>query len=815
MAILSIDPDKACVKCPAELFEFTTTDDIHDIVQIAGQDRALEAVEFGIGIEHKGFNLFVIGPQGTGRHTVIRSFIDQKALESKPPSDWCYVNNFKQPHKPSAFEFPQGKAFVFRKEMKDLVELLRVTLSTVFEGEDFKARLRAINEDFKRRVDKIYREIEERAKRESIAVVKSDQGIMVAPMDGAGNILDTEGFLKLPQVTRQRIDELIEKYQNELQEGMQKIAVARRDVEAMKRRLKDDLARQAVASLITALKKKYDSRPELMAYLEDVENDIVEHADDFLQRAPENGKENFLSMMTAHTPSFERYEVNILVSNGSDSAPVVYEDLPNFQNLHGRIENLARMGMLTTHFTLIKPGSLHMANGGYIIIDARRLLTQPYSYEGLKRTLRAQQIRIEPLERLLGLMNTVTLEPEPIPLRAKVVLIGDAYLYYLLKYYDPEFDSLFKVQVDFEHSMDRTPENLKVYVSLITGMIKSENLLPMDKGGVARLVEHSARMAGDGEKISLYLEQVATIVKEADHIARKAGDTLVTAACVQQALDAAKRRESRIRDRMFEVILQGIRKIATEGSEVGQVNGLSVLGLGSTYFGLPTRITALTRPGKEGELIDIEKKVDLGGPIHSKGVLILESFLRARYLRNMPIGLRASLVFEQSYGGVDGDSASVAELCVLLSSLSGLPIKQHLAITGAISQRGEAQAIGGVNEKIEGFFDLCNSRGLNGLQGVIIPEANVRHLMLKDEVVEAMRKKQFSIWSVTSVDEAVELLTGVPAGVRGEDGAYPADTVNGKVEAALKQYMLDIKAFEKTKKDKGEHQESKKKDDNQ
>lgn len=817
MAILSIDPDKACLKCPAELFEFATTDDIHDIVQIAGQDRALEAVEFGIGIEHKGFNLFVIGPQGTGRHTVIRSFIDQKALESKPPCDWCYVNNFKQPHKPLAFEFPQGKAFVFKKEMRDLVEMAQVTLSTVFEGEDYKIRLRAINEDFKRRVDRIYRQIEENAKRESIAVVKSDQGIMVAPMDGAGNILDTEGFLKLPQATRQRIDELIEKYQNELQEGMQKITVAKRDAEGQKRRLKDDLARQAVSSLIGALKTKYSARPELTGYLEDVENDIVEHADDFLHRATENGKENILTLMAAHSPSFERFEVNVLVSNGTGSAPVVYEDLPNFQNLHGRIENLARMGMLTTHFTLIKPGSLHMANGGYIIIDARRLLMQPYAYEGLKRTLRAQQIRIEPLERLLGLMNTVTLEPEPIPLRAKVVLIGDAFLYYLLKYYDPEFDSLFKVQVDFEHSMDRTPDNLKVYVSLLTGMVKSENLLPINKAGVARLVEHSARMAGDGEKVSLYLEQIATIVKEADHIARKAGDGIVTSGHVQQALDAAKRRESRIRDRMFEVIVQGIRKIATDGSEVGQVNGLSVLGLGSSYFGLPTRITALTRPGKEGELIDIEKKVDLGGPIHSKGVLILESFLRSRYLRNMPIGLRASLVFEQSYGGVDGDSASVAELCVLLSSLSGVPIKQHLAITGAISQKGEVQAIGGVNEKIEGFFDLCASRGLTGDQGVIIPEANARHLMLKDEVVAAMRNNTFSIWSVTNVDEAVELLMGVPAGVRGEDGAYPPETINGKVEATLKQFVLDLKAFEKSKKDKDKdkQQEKEKKNDEQ
>lgn len=799
MTIQSIHPDKAYMQCPVEQLEFETTDDIKDVVRIAGQDRALEAVEFGIGIEHKGFNLFVIGPQGTGRHTVIRSFIDQKALTSEPSCDWCYVNNFKQPHKPTAFEFPQGKAFVFKKELHDLVDMLQVSLGTVFEGEDYKARVKAINEEFKRKVDRIYRQVEEDAKRESIAVVKSEQGIMVAPMNGAGNILDTEAFLKLPKATRQRIDELIEKYQVRLQEGMQQIAQAKREAEESKRKLKTYLAGQAVSSLTNALKNKYAERQDLISYLQDVENDIVEHVDDFLHRA-ENGRESFLSMMTSHAPSFERYKVNILVSNDSTSAPVVYEDLPNYQNLHGRIENIARMGMLTTHFTLIKPGSLHMANGGYIIIDARRLLMQPYAYEGLKRTLRSQQIRIEPLERLLGLMNTVSLEPEPIPLRAKVVLIGDAYLYYLLKHYDPEFDSLFKVQVDFEHTMDRSTENVNQYVSLIAGMIKTDKLLPMDKSGVARLIEHSARLAGDGQKIALYLEQIATIVKEADHVARKHGERLISTQHIQEALDAAKRRESRIRDRMFEIIEQGIRHIATVGAETGQINGLSVIGLGSMYFGLPTRITALTRPGKEGELIDIEKKADLGGPIHSKGVLILESFLRSRYLRNMPIGLRASLVFEQSYGGVEGDSASCAELCALLSSLAGVPIRQSIAITGSVSQMGEVQAIGGVNEKIEGFFDLCKSRGLSGEHGVIIPASNVRHLMLKSEVIKAMRDKQFSLWSVNSVDEAIELLTGLAAGERGDDGAYPEDSINGRVESTLKQFMLDLKAFGKKEK---------------
>ena len=799
MAIEQLRPDQAYHRCFPESFEFTSTEEIQQVVPIAGQERALEAVDFGIGMEKKGFNLFVLGPQGTGRHTVVRSFLDQKALAGLPPTDWCYVNNFRHPHRPMAFSFPKGEGFIFKKEMHDLVDLLKVTLSTVFEGDEYKTRVRTLTEEFKDKVDALYRDIEERSKRESIAVVKSEQGIMVAPMDGQGNILDTEAYLKLPVSTRKRIDDLIEKYQIQLQDCVQQITLFKREAEAAKRKLKTELARQVVSGFINTLKQKYEKNEELCGYLQDVENDVVEHVDDFLYRK-EEGKENFIAMMSSQAPSFDRYEVNILVSNDSETAPVVYEDLPNYQNLHGRIENYAKLGMLSTHFTLIKPGSLHRANGGYIIIDARRLLTQPYAYEGLKRTLRSQEIRIEPLERVLGLMSTVSLEPEPIPLRAKVVLIGDAWLYYLLKQYDPEFDSLFKVQVDFEHSMERTEENTRLFASLVAGMVKRENLLPIDSSGVARLVEHSSRLAGDSGKICLYLEQFDNVAKEAEFIARRDGQDVIRAEHISAALAAAERRCSRIRDRMFDMTAEGTRHIDTEGEQVGQVNGLSVLNLASYSFGMPCRITALTRPGKEGELIDIEKKADLGGPIHSKGVLILESFLRARYLRNMPIGLRASLVFEQSYGGVDGDSASCAELCVLLSSLADVPIRQGVAITGSVSQRGEVQAIGGVNEKIEGFFDLCEHRGLNGSQGVIVPAANVRHLMVKDAVVRAMEGGTFSIWSVSHVDEAIELLTGIGAGERNEHGLYPEESVNGRVEATLKRFVIDMREFGRKKK---------------
>lgn len=799
MTIRPVPASQAVVRCDPASLPFESTSELKETLQIVGQERALEAVEFGIGIEHRSFNLFVVGPQGTGRHTVIRSFIDQKAMTSAAPSDWCYVHNFRQQHKPLALEFPNGKALVFKKEMGDLVEMLKVTLSTVFESEGFKAQMRAVQEELKRKVDRIYRQIEEKAKRESIAVVKSEQGIMVAPMDGEGNILDTEQFLKLPAATRQKIDELIEKYQLELQEGMHQITQVKRETEALKVNLKRQTASQAVTSLTNTLKMKYRARADLSTYLQDVEDDIVEHSDDFLHHA-EDAREHFMSMMAGYTPSFDRYEVNILVGNDSNSAPVVYEDLPTYQNLHGRIENLARMGMLSTHFTLIKPGSLHMANGGYIIIDARRLLMQPYAYEGLKRTLRSGQIRIESLERLLGLMNTVSLEPQPIPLRAKVVLIGESYLYYLLKFYDPEFDSLFKVQVDFEHTMDRNELNMDQYVALIAGMLENEKLLPMDRTAVARIIEHSSRLSGDGEKLSLYLEELLTIIQEADHLARKRNSGIIVSEDVQAALDASKRRSGRIRDRMFEAIEKGIRHIETSGEKIGQINGLSVISLGSSYFGVPTRITALTRPGSDSEVIDIEKQVELGGPIHSKGVLILESFLRSRYLRNMPIGMRASLVFEQSYGGVEGDSASCAELCALLSSLAGAPIKQGIAITGSVSQQGEVQAIGGVNEKIEGFFDLCSGRGLTGEQGVIIPASNTAHLMLKEEVVAAIEAGKFTIWSVECVDDAIEVLTGIQAGTRLPRGSYPFNSINARVETALKKFVLDLKNFEEPKK---------------
>ncbi len=797
MAIVQITAGQACSRCAPELLSFETTNEITQFEGFAGQDRAIKAVAFGVDMHHQGFNLYISGHQGTGRHEVTLSLVREKAAQEPAPSDWCYVNNFIHSHKPKVFDFPSGKGAIFKKEIDDLIDVLKTTIPAVIEDDGFQEKIKVVNAESQKRIDKLLNNLEEKANTDSIALIKSDRGMLFIPVDSNKKQIDQASFQRLPAEAQKRLEQLLAKYQQQLQDILGQIAILKRDAEELRRKLKIDTVGQAIAYMINTLKKKYENRPEVKEYLQEVEDDIIIHADDFLYKSDED-RNTLIQILHTPSPTFERYAVNILVDNHAAGAPVIYEDLPTYQNLHGRIEHIARMGVLTTHFTLIKPGSLHRANGGYILIDAHRLLMQPYAYEGLKRSLRSGKIRIEPIERLLGLMSTVSLEPEPIPLQTKVILIGDTLVYYLLKYYDPEFQSFFKVQADFEQSMDLSPENIKLYTSLIATIINKEGLLPMQRNGVARIIEYGARDAGDGAKLSLAVEKLADVMKEADFMARKQEKTRITKEDVETALEARKQRGGRIRDRMFEAIERGLRHIETAGERIGQVNGLSIIALVDDVFGIPTRLTALTRSGK-GEIIDIEKEVELGGAVHSKGVLILDSFLSSRYVRDMPLSLRASLVFEQSYGDVEGDSASCAELCALLSSLANMPIQQSLAITGAVSQHGEVQAIGGVNEKIEGFFDLCFVRGLSGREGVIIPEANVMHLMLKNEVVEAITAKKFHIWSVTTVDEAISLLTSYPAGERGTDGEYPEESINGKVEATLRSFALSIQMFEKLK----------------
>jgi lon-related putative ATP-dependent protease len=807
MAIHKISPEEAFHRCAPDSFSFETTTEVEELSRFIGQDRALEAVDFGIGMQQQGFNLFVIGPEGSGRHSVVESFIHDKASKEATPSDWCYVHNFHQPHKPLALELPPSQGIIFKGEMYELIDTLKTTVPAIFEGDDYRARLKAINDLLTQKIDAAYLEMEKTAKAQSIAVLRSDQGFRFSPTDDKGEPLDIEEFRKLPDKVKKRFAETIEKMQTMLQESVHQISIWKRETEEQSRKLKKETAKQTVSPRIAPLIEKYKDHEKIIHYLEEVEEVITEGVDDFLVNDQAGQHPLIIAIGGGHLPSFDQYEVNVLISHQNNhGSPVVYEDLPTYQNLHGRIEHLARMGMLTTNFTLIKPGSLHQANNGYLILDARRLLMQPFAYEGLKRTLRSRKIHIEPVERLLGLISTVSLEPEPVDLSIKVVLIGDPLIYYLLNAYDPEFISLFKVQADFETDMKRSQENQELYATLIAKLAKDKNLLPLHRTAVARLIEQATREAGDREKLSLRIREFADLMQEADYLARKEHKSTIVDTDIDKAIAAGKRRGGRIQDRFFEAMEHGIHHIETDGARVGQINGLSYLMLGRDSFGCPTRITALTRPGK-GKIVDIEREVKLGGPIHSKGVMILSSFLSSRYARTTPLSLEASLVFEQTYGGVEGDSASCAELCTLLSSLADVPIRQTLAITGSVSQQGEVQAIGGVNEKIEGFFDLCVSRGLTGEQGVIIPASNVRHLMLKKEVVTAMEQGRFSVTAVNTVDEAVELLTGMVAGNRDETGNYPADSINGRVEATLQAFAKHLQDFDKEEKEKDKNDE--------
>ncbi len=782
-------------RCELGQFKFDTTADLEDLTEVIGQDRAIEAVKFGIGIRREGYNLYALGPAGTGKHSLVQQYIKGKAASEPVPLDWCYVNNFKQSYKPRAFKLPPGKGVELRQNMERLVDDLRTAIPATFESEDNRTRLQAIEEELKERQEAAFNELQENAKAKGIALIRTPAGFAFAPTRD-GEVLSPEAFEKLPERDRKRTEENVSQLQQQLQKTLHQVPQWKKETRDKIKAVNRELATYAVGHIIKELREKYREFPDVVDYLNDLEKDVIEHVDDF--RRSDEETPSFLGIplpQTAGPPSLNRYKVNALVEHVLDGgAPVIYEDNPSYQNLVGRVEHLAQLGALVTDFTMIKPGALHQANGGYLILDAQKVLLQPYAWEGLKRVLRSREIRIESLGQMLSLVSTVALEPEPVALDIKVVLIGDRYLYYLLSYYDPEFSELFKVAVDFEDRMERGPESNQLYARLIGTLVRREKLRHFDRASVARVIEHSARLVGDSEKLSAHMRSIADLLREADYWAGEGGKSVVATGDVQKAIDAQIHRADRVRERMQEEIRRGTIFIDTAGEKVGQVNGLSVISLGSFYFGEPSRITARVRLG-EGDVVDIEREVELGGPIHSKGVLILSGFLGARYALDRPLSLSASLVFEQSYGEVEGDSASSAELYALLSALADAPIKQSFAVTGSVNQHGQIQPIGGVNEKIEGFFDVCKARGPVGEQGVLIPQANVKHLMLRHDVIEAVEAGKFFIYPVETVDQGIELLTGVPAGERDEAGRFPDGTVNQRVETKLSAFSEKMHAF--------------------
>ncbi len=787
-----LTPDRLYSRCDFTDTPFATTDELPDLPGMLGQERAAEAVEFGLAMPAEGFNLFVMGPAGTGKRSLVTAMVEKAAAARPVPSDWVYVNNFAQPHKPRALRLPAGRGQALKADMQRLVEDLLAAIPAIFESDEYRNRLEEVEQEFSERESAAFKALGEEAERQGIALLRTPTGFGLAPVRG-GEVLSPEEFEQLPEAEKERIRQVIEALHERLHKLIRQAPQWLREKRNRIRELNREFSRLAVEHQIGELRDKYRDQPAVLDYLQAVEQDLVDSADDF--RKPQEGMPQVLGLPMAVAPSFRRYQVNLIVDHSATKgAPVVAPDHPSHAALVGRVEHMEHLGALVTDFTLIKPGALHQASGGYLILDARRLLTQPYAWEGLKRALRSRSIRPDSLAQMLSLTSTISLEPEPIPLEVKVVLVGERLLYYLLCEYDPDFQELFKVVADFEDDLPRSAEAPLQYARLAATLARREGMLPFDRSACARLVEQAARAAGDAERLSTHVQGLLDLMREADFLARRDGAGVVSREQVQAVIDARDRRTGRLRARLQDAILRENIHIETSGQMTGQVNGLSVIDLGDSRFAHPTRITANVRLG-EGEVIDIHREVDLGGAIHSKGVLILSSFLATRYASTLPLSLSATLTFEQTYGEVEGDSASMAELCALLSALAGLPIRQSLAVTGSVDQHGNMQAIGAVNEKIEGFFDICARRGLTGEQGVVIPESNVKHLMLRGDVVEACAQGRFHVWAVRNVDEAIELLTGTPAGLPDAQGVVPEGTVNYRVAARLIEFSSLRQAY--------------------
>lgn len=786
-------PDQLYHRTNPDIFSFETTADVAELEEIIGQPRAVQAVLFGTGVQHYGFNIFAVGPSGTGKRSLVTKFFKEKAEREPVPDDWCYVYNFEHDYKPKAIRLPAGKGQEFHRDMAQFVDELQNTLVTAFESDEYRARRRIIEEEIQENQEKMFESIQAQAQNDGLALLRTPAGLVFAPVKD-GEVMPPDEFKQLAEETRQRMEQRVAELQAELQDLLRKVPGLQRE---MRRRIRDldrEIVSVAVGSLLKELRETYAGFPQVLHHLDAIHKDVIENASRFIQPEEPPGEMGELAQLipdgvrrSAPAPA-KRYTVNLLVDHqNSTGAPVIFVDNPTFQNLIGRVEHVARMGALTTDFTLIKPGSLHLANGGYLILDARKTLLQPYVWEALKRALETRQLQIESPGQMLGLFSTISLEPEPIPLDVKVALLGDRALYYLLSAVDSDFRELFKIQADFTEVIPRTRENQALYGRLIATLARKEGLHPLDKFAVARVIDHSARMMNDAEKLSMKFNDIVDLLTEANYWSNENGDHLIRASDVEKAIDAKVMRSDLIRERHQEEILRGTINIATQGSFIGQINGLSIIQLGEFSYGVPSRISARVWKGK-GDVVNIEREVDLSGPIHSKGVLILTSFIGERFATQEPLSMSASLVFEQSYSEVEGDSASSAELYALISALSRVPLKQNLAVTGSVDQHGFVQAIGGVNEKIEGFFDICNGRGLTGDQGVLIPSANIKNLMLRKDVVEAVEAGKFHVYPIDHIDQGIELLTGEPAGEADENSVYPPDSVNGKAQARLRKF---------------------------
>jgi len=792
--------------CDPNIFTFNTTDDLPELKETIGQERALHALDFGLSLESTGFNIFILGEHGTGKMTTVRSFLSQKAMKEPVPPDWCYLYNFKDPDVPVAISLSPGDAVAFNKDMEELVKILRAEIPKIFDSKEYeKQKSKIISESQKQQTD-LFSSLEEEAREKGFSVRKTISGLIIVPVKKSGEPLTEEEYELLDEKTRKKIDETGKVLQEKLNDVVRVMRESEKLVKEVIGRLEKDAALAAVGHLIDELKYKYEKNEKITAYLKDVKEDILQHLEDFKVQEEQAPVLPFMKLPKAE-PAFTRYTVNVLVNNKDcKGAPCIFESNPTYYNLFGRTEHKFQYGLAITDFSMIKAGSLHKANGGYIVIDALDLLRNIFSYDALKRAIRNKEVKIEDVWEQYRLISTTTLKPDALPLDVKVVLVGNPYLYYLLYNLDEDYRELFKVKADFDNRMDRTDENIQKYASFVACLCKEEKLRSMDRKGVAKIVEVGSRLAEHQNKLSSLFSDIADLIREASYWASKTYSNIVSEEHVQKAIDERIFRTNRIEERLREMIIEGSIIVNTAGEKVGQINGLAVFDLGDYSFGKPSRITARTYTGKAG-IVNIERKTKMSGKIHEKAILIITNYLGSKYATKKPLSLSASITFEQLYDMVEGDSASCAELYALLSSIAGIPLKQSIAVTGSMDQDGEVQPVGGINEKIEGFFDLCRLTGLDGSHGVIIPKRNVKNLMLKKDVVEAVKEGKFFIYPIQRVEEGLEIITGMQVGELRDDGTYSEGTINYLVVKRLTEISEAVK--EKKEEEKEEKQKDK------
>jgi lon-related putative ATP-dependent protease len=785
--------------CDLSQLNFKTTEDLMPCADFIGQKRAVDSIEFGIGMDYAEYNIFLVGPTGVGKSTTIEAILARVAKTEPTPKDWCYVYNFLDPNEPKAIEMPTGKGKLFKKDMDDFLQILKADIPRAFDSKEFDEQRQSLMNEYQKKKNALFEELQKKAAENKIQIQFSPTGIITIPLVEDKPITQ-EQYNALEDATKEEINKRKEVIDNKVADAMKTARKLDNEAGERLKELERRVALFAVRDLIESLSEKYKAFPKIIDYFDHMQKHILENIDNFLpdKNMQAAGMPFPFRMPQQQPTTFTEYKVNVFIDNSlTEGVPVIFETQPTYPNLFGSIEKEARFGALFTDFTMIRPGSLAKANGGYIVLEVLDMFKFPFVWDSLKKALENQELRIEDLYQQFGYSSTVGLRPEPIKLDVKVIIAGNSSLYQMLYAYDEDFRKLFKVKADFDSVVDRNEGTLSQYSCFIKSICDKDGLNPFDRSGLETVIEYSSRLSGDQNKLSVQLGSITKILKEADYWAKlDGGDGTTKRKHVEKAIEEKIYRSNMVEEKIQELIAKGVLLVDTEGMVTGQINGLAVYNMGDYAFGKPSRITCETFMGTEG-VVNIERKSRMSGNIHDKGVLILSGYIGAQYAQNKPLSLSASIGFEQSYETIDGDSASAAELIVLLSSLSGNPVKQSLAITGSVNQKGQIQPIGGVNEKVEGFYDVCKAKGMTGEQGVVIPYQNVKNLMLKKEVVEAVKSGKFHIYPVESIDQAIEIMTGKQAGARGESGKFKRGTINYVVDKRLREFAENYRKFGK------------------